>query len=244
MPTQVQTLEPMLRKLQLTTPLSEPDQAALLALPFRLHAWPALSHIVREGDVATHACVLLSGFAFRHKIIGDGGRQICSIHLPGDSIDLQNALLGRADHNVQALTPVETAMIPIEAIRAVGLAHPEVGNALWRDTLIDASIFREWIANVARRDATTRVAHLLCEFGIRLEALGAGEKTNFELPLTQEQLADATGLTSVHINRTLKELEEKGLITRTVRSIAVTDWKRLEQAGDFSSAYLHLSEAD
>jgi len=233
-------LLPLLRKLQLWGSFGSEEREALLSLPHSLVAYERNRHIVREGEEPTQTCVLLSGFACRNKRLGDGSRSIRSIHITGDILDLQNAFLGRADHNVQTLTPAEAALIPREAVRELAIAYPRIGMSLWYDTLVDASIFREWIANVARRDATTRLAHLLCEFGTRLEATGVGEKTRFELPLTQEQLADATGLTAVHVNRTLKEMEERGLIVRTVRDVTVSDWSRLQQAADFSDAYLHL----
>ena len=116
---------------------------------------------------------------------------------------------------------------------------------MWLDTLVDALIFREWIANVGRRDARTRVAHLLCEFSLRLKVAGLGEHTDYELPFTQEQLADATGLTPVHINRTLKGLEADRLIERrSPRSITIGDWKKLAETGDFNSTYLHLQDRE
>jgi CRP-like cAMP-binding protein len=107
---------------------------------------------------------------------------------------------------------------------------------MWYDTLVDGSIFREWITNVARRDAATRIAHLLCELGVRLEALGLGKRDSFELSMSQEQLADSTGLTAVHVNRTLKELEARALINRTNRTVSIADWHRLEAAGDFEDS--------
>jgi CRP-like cAMP-binding protein len=113
---------------------------------------------------------------------------------------------------------------------------------MWHDTLVDGSVFREWIANVGRRDARTRLAHLLCEFALRLEAAGLGEHSKWELPMTQEQLADATGLTPVHVNRTLKTLDADGLIVRNKRAVSVSDWKRLAAAGDFQSGYLHMRD--
>ena len=117
-----------------------------------------------------------------------------------------------------------------------------IGQALWYDTLVDGSIFREWIANVGRRDARTRIAHLLCEFALRLEAAGLGNHIDWELPMTQEQLADCTGLTPIHVNRMLKVLDKDGLISRTRRAVTVNDWKALARAGDFQSAYLHLPD--
>jgi CRP-like cAMP-binding protein len=188
---------------------------------------------------------LLSGFAVRHKMVADGGRQIVSIHMKGEMVDLQNSLLGRADHGVQMLTAGRVAMIPRDEISRIAFERPPIGKAMWIDTLVDASVFREWVANVGRRDAPTRIAHLLCEFSLRLEAAGLGEQTNYELPMTQEQLADATGLTAVHVNRTLKALEAARLIERSnPRRIVIGDWRRLADAGDFESSYLHLHDSD
>jgi CRP-like cAMP-binding protein len=235
-------LMPMLRKLEYWGALSSSDHGALLALPHTLRTIQPRQYIVREGDKATHTCVLRSGFAFRQKIVGSGGRQILSIHMSGDMVDLQNSLLGFADHSVQALTVAEVALIPREAIIKLAFDRPVIGMALWKDTLVDGSIFREWVANVGRRDARTRLAHLLCEFALRLEASGEGPLTRWELPMTQEHLGDCTGLTSVHVNRTLKVLERDKLISRSSRSVTIENWKRLAQAGDFQSSYLHLGE--
>ena len=133
-------------------------------------------------------------------------------------------------------------MIPREAIQKLSLERPHIAMAMWKDTLVDGSIFREWIANVGRRDAATRLAHVLCEFALRLKVAGLGEQTNYELPMTQEQLADAVGLTSVHVNRTLQALEQQKLISRSQRSVSIGDWQRLADAGDFDTTYLHLPE--
>jgi len=232
----------MIRKLETWTFLSQDDREALLALPFTVKTIEAHHFIVREGDKPTNSCVLLSGLAYRHKVVAGGARQILSIHMTGDMVDLQNSLLGIADHNVQALTRSQVALIPREAIKQIAFDRPAVGQALWCDTLVDGSIFREWIANVGRRDARTRIAHLLCEFALRLEAAGLGNHIQWELPMTQEQIADCTGLTPVHVNRMFKTLELDGLITRTRRTVTVTDWSALAEAGDFDSAYLHLPE--
>lgn len=160
--------------------------------------------------------------------------------MKGDMVDLQNSVLGIADHNVQALTSIEIALIPREAILELVAERPLVARAMWHDTLVDGSIHREWTANVGRRDSATRMAHLLCEFALRLEHAGLGGHCDYELPMTQEHLADCLGLTPVHVNRTLKLLEGEGLITRTVRSVRVGDWERLVAAGDFNSTYLHV----
>jgi len=233
-------LQPMVRKLQLWKELEAAELEAILALPHQVSALDAGKYIVREGECTTQSCLLLDGFAHRHKLASDGARSISAVHMKGDVVDLQNSLLERADHSVQALTKVEVAFIPREAIVDIAFRLPRIGLAMWYDTLVDASIFREWILNIARRDAQTRIAHVICEFGLRLEALGLGDRHSYEFPLTQEQLADATGLTPVHVNRSLMELQAKGLITRTVRYVAVANWSMLAEAGEFDNAYLHL----
>jgi CRP-like cAMP-binding protein len=233
-------LFPLVIKLKNWAHLDDDDVAAILALPHTSRRLTLGQYIVREGDVATHSCLVVEGFAMRHKVVGDGGRQIINIHMAGDMVDLQNALLSVADHNVQTLTPMVAAFVPREAIVELAFARPAVGRALWLETLVEGSISREWIANVGRRDARTRVAHLLCEFAMRLESVGLGEPCNYELPMTQEQIADTVGLTPVHVNRTLRALDGEGLTRRSKRSVVIQDWKKLTQTGDFNSVYLHL----
>lgn len=234
-------LEPVLRKLQQWKKLDQLEREAVLALPHIIEHPQRGQYLVREGDKPSHSCLLVSGFAYRHKILADGSRSISAIHMRGDIVDLQNSLLEVADHGVQALTSCTVAYIPARAIRDLAAAYPNVGMAMWRDTLIDGSIFREWIANIARRDAPARIAHLLCEFGVRHEAAGLGDRQSFELPMTQEQLADCTGLTAVHVNRSLKALEARGDITRSVRHVSIADWEKARDTGDFEEAYLHLT---
>ena len=235
-------LSRMLRRLERRALLQEADRTALLGLPFRTRTLEPQQYIVREGDLTAECCLVLSGFTYRQKTTEEGARQILSIHLQGDFIDLEAALLRQADHNVQALTRCSVAMVPAPAIRKLQLEHPVVAQAMWVDTLIDASIFREWLLNVGRRDAKARVAHLLCEFAKRLELAGLGDEDGFEFPMTQEQLGDATGLTPVHINRTLKVLDTEGLIQRKRRLIYIPDWRLLRDVAGFSEMYLHLDQ--
>jgi CRP-like cAMP-binding protein len=243
MSTSKNPLAPLVRKLLLHAPLDEQDQGSVLALPHIVRSVEGGRYIVREGDRPTHCCLVVSGFAVRHKLVEGGGRQIVNIHVAGDMVDLQNSLLAIADHNVQTLTPTEAAFIPREALVELAFSRPAVGKALWLETLVEASIAREWIANVGRRDARSRVAHLLCEFAYRLDAVGLGEECNYQLPMTQEQIADTVGLTAVHVNRTLKALDAEGLTTRSQRSVKINDWHRMAQVADFRSTYLHLPEA-
>lgn len=232
----------MVRKLSLWGELDAADRDAILALPHQRRRLDAGQYIVWDGDAPQFTCLLLSGFAYRHKHAGNGGRQILSIHMKGDIVDLQNSLLGIADHDVQMLTAGEIALVPVDVIRELAFSHPAIGMAMWYETLVEGSIFREWVLNIGRRDARTRVAHLLCEFALRLEVAEIGKPDRYELPITQEQLADAVALTSVHVNRTLMKLEADGLITRTKRMISIGDWKKLAEVADFHPRYLHLEQ--
>jgi CRP-like cAMP-binding protein len=219
--------------------LSRDDVEALLSLPFTRKNFGKDAYIVREGQKAVECCLLLRGLAFRQKLLRDGSRQIISFHIPTEFVDLQNSLLGVADHSVQSLYRAECAMIPRDALTNVADEHPALRVAMWVDTLIDASIFREWVVNVGRRDSRARIAHLLCELILRLQKIGAGNGGQYDFPLTQEQLADATGLTAVHTNRTLQSLRKDGLIQLTAKSLTVLDWEGLREVGDFDELYLH-----
>jgi CRP-like cAMP-binding protein len=198
------------------------------------------AYLVREGDLPQHCCVLVSGFAYRHKVTGDGQRQIMSIHMAGEFVDLHNIFLEISDHNVQVLSRSDVAFVPRPSVIELAESRPSVARALWSDTLIDASIFREWVVNVGRRASIARIAHLLCEFAVRMEAAGLSGHGAYQLPMTQEQIADATGLTPVHVNRVLKQLGQLGMIVRDRRSVSIPDWEKLRQIGDFNTRYLHL----
>lgn len=237
------TLDRMVRKLETRAQLDESDREALLNLRFVDRTYEPASYLIREGMAATNCALILEGFAFRQKLGVDGGRQIVSFHVPGDFVDLENAMLRVADHNVQMLTRCRVAEIPVRDIIALVDSHPRAARALWVDTLVDASIYREWIMNVGRRPAKLRLAHLYCELAKRLKLAGLGDESGYRMPMTQEQLADATGLTPVHVNRSLKALEADGLIRREGRFVSIPDWPRLRQACDFSELYLHLDQA-
>ena len=159
-------LAPMIHKLEESGRLGDADRQAVLELPHRLIQLRPQEYIVREGDAAQNSCLMLSGYSFRNKVAGNGGRQVFSIHMRGDLADLQNSLLGRADHNLQALDHVEVALIPVAAIQDIAIARPAVGRAMWFQTLVDASIFREWTLNVGRRDARTRAAQRRSNSGL------------------------------------------------------------------------------
>jgi CRP-like cAMP-binding protein len=230
----------LVRNLELRSPLPPEDREAVLNLPYTLRTLEAGTYTIREADAPEHCAVLVSGFAFRQKLTGDGSRQIVALHIPGDALDFQNLFLDVSDHSLQMLTRAEVAFTTIRDLQLLARQRPAVGHAILVKILVEASIFREWVLNIGRRDARMRVAHLLCELGVRLDAEGLAQDYGYELPMTQEQLADAVGLTPVHVNRTLKALEAEGLIVRSKRSVSFPDWKQLRLVGDFNQRYLHL----
>jgi CRP-like cAMP-binding protein len=231
--------EAVIRKLDKLTKLDELDIQALKALPYMVVSAEAGKYLVREHQSETSCCILLSGYACRHKTTFDGRRQIVSFHIPGDILDVQQILFSIADHNIQTITKTDYIVVPCADLKRVVDARPHVAEALWRDTLIDASVFREWVLNVGRRNAKERVAHMLCEFACRIEHAKLGSAHRFELPMTQEDIADATGLTPVHVNRTLAVLSSEGVIERDKREIRIADWQRMRKVAGFDPAYLH-----
>jgi CRP-like cAMP-binding protein len=233
-------LEQLVRNLELRSPLPPADREAVLNLPHTLRTLEAATYTIREADAPKQCTILLSGFAFRQKLTGEGARQIVALHIPGDALDFQNLFLDVSDHSIQMLTRGDVAILAIADLQILARERPAVGHAILVKILVEASIFREWVVNVGQRDAKTRIAHLLCELGVRLETEGLAHQYSYELPMTQEQLADAVGLTSVHVNRTLKALEGEGLIVRSKRAISFPDWRRLREAADFNQRYLHL----
>jgi CRP-like cAMP-binding protein len=244
MPESVHPLDLLVRKLQQHHELSAEDCDAVRALPHKLRLVEPATYLVREGERPRICTVLCTGFAFRQKLTGDGARQIIALHIPGEALDFQNLHLDVSDHNVQMLTRGKVADIPVPAVQEIAERRPNVGHAILVTTLVEASIFREWVLNVGRRDARSRLAHLLCEFAVRLEEQGLSEDQGYELPMTQEQLADATGLTAVHVNRVLKSLDADGLIARNRRNISFPDWRALRDEADFNTRYLHLKREE
>lgn len=236
-------LEPLIAKLNRRVPLGRDEIQALENLPHRIDEVERGRYIVREGDTPGECMVVLSGFLYRSKIAGDGGRQIISVHLTGDLVCAHDHLLGEADHNIQALTRVQLAYIPQEALLSALASHAVLNKALWRDNLIDASVAREWMVNLGRRSARERVAHLICEVAMRSKAAGAFKGTSYAWPMTQEELGDATGMTSVHTNRTVQALRRDDLAEIGHGQLRIVDWDGLCVAGDFNSRYLHEEPA-
>lgn len=230
----------LIRKLESIAPIAPEERAALQRLPLRLKTVPAGQDIVSEGDTPSECCLLVEGFACRYNVTAQGKRQILSFHISGDLPDLQSLHLKVMDHSLGALIPCKLGFIPHDNVRALIRHHPRLGDLFWRDTLIDAAVFRQWVVNVGRRQGPARMAHLLCELLVRLRAVELVEDHAFDLPVTQGDLADAMGITNVHVNRVLQDLRKQGLISLHGKFLKVLDWEGLKAAGEFDPTYLHL----
>ncbi|MCC0808685.1 Crp/Fnr family transcriptional regulator [Methylobacterium sp. W2] len=233
-------LQPMITKLESISPLTEEERQAVESLPVRAQALRADHDIIRDGETATQCCLILDGWACRYKIMGEGKRQIFSFHIAGDIPDLQSLHIPLMDHSLATKTDATVAFIPHEALRDLIDRFPRLAAVLWRDTLVDAGIFREWMACMGRRSAYEHLAHLFCELYLRQEAVGLASEHRCALPLTQAELGDATGLSNVHINRTLQEMRGNGIITLRSNTLVILAWDELVRAAEFDAAYLHL----
>lgn len=231
----------LVKKLEAASELSQSEEHTIEALPALQRSWPAGHDIVREGDQPDKCVLIVKGWACRYKTTAQGKRQIVSLHLPGDIPDLQSLFLPSMDHTLGALSGVEVAFIPHERLRAVSVSHPRLARALWRDTLIDASIYREWMLGLGRRNAVDQMGHLFCELHSRLDAVGMlNADHSFDLPITQADLSDALGMSLVHVSRSLQELRRTGLISWTNGRLQILDRPALAEQSDYNPAYLHL----
>lgn len=234
---------PLARRLASIHPLTEAEQQALADLPVQLREIREDHDIVREGDRPSRSFILLEGFAFRYKFASeDGRRQIMGFYLPGDMPDLMSLHLPVMDNSLGTLVPSKVAFVDHHILRDLIRKQPRIGEALWRDTLIDAAVGREWLVGVGRRDAYARIAHLLCELFHRMQAMGLAEGTSISLSLTQGVISDATGLSAVHVNRVVRTLRANGLIVWKRSRLDIKDWEGLQKAGEFDPVYLHLQQ--
>jgi CRP-like cAMP-binding protein len=232
---------PLIRKLEKLFPLTSEEKDVLQASCSRVIQFNGDQDVVREGDQPSDCNLLLEGTVCRYKILEDGKRQIFSFHIPGDIFDAQSFLLETMDHSVATLTRCTVALIPHKTMRQITEDHPRIGRAIWKDTLVDAAIFREWMASIGRRSAYQRIAHLMCEMVVKLHAVGlADDHHRIDWPMTQNELGDALGLSLVHVNRTLQELRGENLITLKDGTLILHDWDALTRAGQFEPRYLHL----
>jgi len=235
-------LHPLIRKLESIAPVSEQERQAIINLPLTVRDLKADQDIVRDQDRPSQCCAILEGFACRYKILPGGKRQIFSFHIPGDIPDLQSIHVEIMDHSLGTVVPSKVAFIAHETIRPFIRAHPRIGDVFWRETLIEAGIFRAWMAGLGRREAYERIAHLFCELYVKFSAIGQTNGSAFAMPLTQAELGDTLGLSTVHVNRTLQALRAKGLIRTRNGNVLVEDWEGLQRAAEFDPTYLHIRQ--
>ncbi|MER8491589.1 Crp/Fnr family transcriptional regulator [Mesorhizobium australicum] len=233
----------LIRKLQNISDLTQSDIAVLESIQFQKRDYQPNQDIVSEGERPTYSFVILEGLVGSTKLTGEGKRQITSFFVPGDIPDLHGMHLSVMDCTFSPLTRVSVGLMRHDALRAICGQHPSIATVFWRSTVIDAAIYREWVTNVGRRDAYARMAHILCELIVRLRSMGLIKDHVAELPITQAELADALGLSTVHVNRTLQELRRDGLIVTEGSRFHAVDWARLVRAGDFDTTYLHQRNA-
>jgi CRP-like cAMP-binding protein len=235
---------PLIRKVESIFALTQDERQALEKLPMQLAVIKENQDIVREGDRPSRSFVILSGFTCTYKVTKDGKRQIMTFDIAGDMPDLQSLHLRMLDSSIGSLSTCRVGFITHEDLRDLCDRYPRITAAFWRETLIEAAIFREWLLNVGQRQAYSRVGHLFCEMLVRLKAVGLAEDHACDLPITQVELADAFGLTTVHVNRVLKQMRADGLIEIKGTRLIIPDWDRLKEVGGFSPRYLYLEQGD
>jgi CRP-like cAMP-binding protein len=235
-----QNAQALLARLSVRDRLSAEEEQLigdLVSGPLTIHEQN--SDIVREGERPRASVLVVSGLAARVKLVGDGRRQITAFHLAGDFVDLHSFLLKRQDHGVQAISTCRTVEVAHSRLLTVTETHPHLTRMLWLLTLMDGAIHREWLASMGRRTAEAHLAHLICEFYVRLDEIGQTRGASFRLGISQNQLADALGLSAVHVNRMLQQLRSKGLISWIDQTVSILDWDRLKQEAEFDDNYLN-----
>jgi len=198
------------------------------------------AEIVGEGERPGQSTLLLSGITARAKLMGDGERQITAFNVPGDFVDLHSFLLKELDHSVVAITPIEFTQIAHADLERVTERFPHLSRMLWLATLLDSAINREWLVGLGRRSALARAAHIFCEMGLRLNAVGLGSPDNYEFAVTQTDLADAMGLSAVHVNRVIQDLRARNLLVWQGSRVSLPNLDGIRELAEFDDRYLNL----
>lgn len=230
----------LIRKLESYEALSKQDHKALANLVPKIRQVGPRVDLISEGDPPEHVHLILEGFACRYKILPSGQRQIMAFLVPGDFCDLNVFILDEMDHCIGTISACQVADIPRQAFDVITERHPHITRALWWCALVDEAVLREWLVNIGGRQANQRIAHLLCELLMRLQAVGYASDNTYPFPFKQSDIADCMGLSEVHVNRTLRELRSLGLITLKKRSLTIHDVEALKAFSDFTPNYLHL----
>lgn len=239
MPSLVQTaLARFVKRIERGVELSDDERQAILELPATEVQTKQGHDLARPGDTVTHATLCADGIIGRFDIMRSGARQITALYVPGDMSDLHSLVAPSITWGLTPLAPSMIVRVPHTHLMRLAMTYPNLALAFWRETTVDASILAKWIANMGRKDARARIAHLLCELGFRMEKAEAGSQVNYELALTQEQIGDATGLTAVHVNRTVTGLRRDGIVDVHSRRVQILRWDELVTIAEFNPSYL------
>lgn len=234
------TQHAVIDKLGRFVPLNEAEREALRQLSKFARRHSRGTDLIAEGEKPDSVFLLLDGWAYRYKHLVDGGRQIMAYLIPGDLCDVRIFLFEEMDHSIGLLSDATVAKIPAATMLDLMDRYPRIERALMWATLVDESTLREWLLNIGQRDALQRLAHLFCELCVRLSVVKLVDDAAYSLPLTQAELADTTGMTTVHVNRSLQRLRQDGLIVMKEGRLTILDFERLAKIGGFNATYLHV----
>jgi CRP-like cAMP-binding protein len=235
-------IDKLLLKLRVRDEVGAAEEEALRAAVAGERDHSADRTFIREGEELDASTLLVEGLVCRYKDLRDGSRQITALHVAGDFVDLHSFTLKRLDHNIMALTPCRVALVPHARLKEITETLPHLTRLLWFSTTLDAAIQREWELSLGRRTALARTAHLFCELRARLGLIGLAGEAGYALPLTQAELGECLGLTAVHVNRTLRELRERGLMAFRDHEVRIPDPPGLARVAEFRDNYLYLEK--
>lgn len=234
------TIDRHLAKLRARDMVSAAEEAAIRDAVSGYKDLPADHMLIHPGTDLDHSTLLLDGVMCRYKDLRGGNRQITELHVAGDFLDLHSFTLKHLDHAIMSLSPCRVAFVPHARLRAITERFPHLARVYWFATNLDAAIHREWTFSLGRRSARAKLAALFCELQVRLQVVGLADESGYNLPITQGDLAECTGLTNVHVNRTLKDLRESGLVHFRAGRVTILDLAGLRRAGEFDPSYLYL----
>ena len=230
----------LLRRLEAFGDFAEAERRAILSLPVNVVPLERRTNVIREGETPTKCAIVIDGWLCRYKLLPDGVRQILAVHIAGDFPDLISLHMRKMDHSLMAVNDAVVGLVSHRHLVELCAGFPAIAAALWKETMIDASVLRERIVGLGRRSAEQRVGHFFCEMYLRLRAMGLAKEHQFPLPLTQIDLSDIFSLSTVHVCRTLRHLRAEGLVSITKRMTTIHNWEGLVKISAFDPTYLLL----
>jgi CRP-like cAMP-binding protein len=235
-------IEAHLKKLRMRDDISAEEEQAIRDLVGEVVEFDADRTVVRHGEELQNSLLLLSGWLARAKDLASGQRQLAELHVAGDFADLHGFTLKRLDHDVISLTRCRIALVPHPRLKELTDKFPHIARVYWLMTNIDASIQREWTLSLGRRSAIARMAQLFCELNVRLAIVGLAQNDSYEFPLTQVEVGECLGLTSVHVNRTIQEMRRQGLVDWQGGRLTIHDLDALKRVAEFDGTYLYVEK--